>query len=57
MTEIHRSKESAGNCIPVMGDVSSTLFAAGTPDDIYIYVQELVCDVGRTGLLKMSRPL
>ncbi len=35
----------------IMGDVSATTFATGTPDDIYKYVEELVRDVGPTGLL------
>ena len=35
----------------IMGDVPAALFAAGTPDDVYEYVRDLVRDVGPTGLL------
>lgn len=37
-----------------MGDVPASLFSAGTPDDIYKYVRDLVRDVGPTGLILCS---
>jgi uroporphyrinogen-III decarboxylase len=51
MTDIRKFKELVGDRMAVMGDVPSSLFVAGTPDDIYSYVKELVRDVGPTGLL------
>lgn len=35
----------------VMGDVLSTLFAIGTPEEIRNYVRDLVRDIGPQGLL------
>lgn len=51
MTDVRRAKELLGDHMAIMGDVPSTLFAAGTPDDIYNYVRDLVRDVGPTGLI------
>lgn len=51
MTDIRKVKEILGDHVSIMGDVSATMFATGTPDDIYKYVEELVRDVGPTGLL------
>lgn len=51
MTDIRKFKELVGDRMAVMGDVPSSLFVAGTPDDIYNYVRELVRDIGPTGLL------
>lgn len=51
MTDVRKFKELVGDRMAMMGDVSSTLFASATPDDIYKYVRELVRDVGPTGLL------
>ena len=51
MTDVRRFKELVGERMAMMGDVPSTLFASGTPEDIYNYVRDLVRDVGPTGLL------
>jgi methanogenic corrinoid protein MtbC1 len=51
MTDLLKFKELAGDHMAVMGDVPASLFAAGTPDDIYDYVRCLVRDVGPTGLI------
>lgn len=50
-TDVRRAKELLGDHMAIMGDVPATLFATGTPDDIFRYVEELVRDVGPTGLL------
>jgi uroporphyrinogen-III decarboxylase len=51
MTDIRKAKEILGHHMAIMGDVPASLFATGTPDDIYKYVRDLVRDVGPTGLL------
>ncbi len=51
MTDVRKFKELVGDRMCMMGDVPATLFAAGTPDDMYGYVRELVRDVGPTGLI------
>jgi uroporphyrinogen-III decarboxylase len=51
MTDVRKAKEILGDRMAIMGDVPSTLFALGTPDDIYRYVEDLVRDVGPTGLI------
>jgi uroporphyrinogen-III decarboxylase len=42
MTSAVKFKEILGDHIAWMGDTPATLFAAGTPDDIYTYVREQV---------------
>ena len=51
MTDIRKVKEVLGDHMAILGDVPATLFATGSPDDIYAYVKSLVRDVGPTGLL------
>ncbi|HLA29204.1 MAG TPA: uroporphyrinogen decarboxylase family protein [Syntrophales bacterium] len=51
MTDIRMAKEILDGHMAIMGDVPASLFAAGTPDDIYNYVRDLVRDVGPEGLL------
>jgi uroporphyrinogen-III decarboxylase len=51
MTDIRRAKEVLGDHMAIMGDVPSSLFSIGTPDEVYEYVRDLVSDVGPTGLL------
>jgi uroporphyrinogen-III decarboxylase len=51
MTDIRKVKEILGDHMAILGDVPATLFATGSPDDIYAYVKSLVQDVGPTGLL------
>jgi len=51
MTDVRKAKELLGDRMAIMGDVPASLFAAGTPDDIYNYVRDLVRDVGPTGLI------
>jgi uroporphyrinogen-III decarboxylase len=51
MTDIRKAKEIIGDHMAILGDVPAALFAAGTPDDMYNYVRDLVRDVGPTGLI------
>jgi uroporphyrinogen-III decarboxylase len=51
MTDIRKVKEILGDHMAILGDVPATLFATGSPDDIYEYVKSLVRAVGPTGLL------
>jgi uroporphyrinogen-III decarboxylase len=54
MTDTRKFKELVGDRMALMGDVPASLFAAGTPEDIYNYVRDLVRDVGPTGLILSS---
>jgi len=51
MTDIRQAKAILGDHMAIMGDVPSSLFSIGTPDEVYNYVRDLVRDVGPTGLL------
>jgi uroporphyrinogen-III decarboxylase len=51
MTDLRKFKEVVGDHMSVMGDVPSTLFAIGTPEEIRNYVRDLVRDIGPQGLL------
>lgn len=51
MTDIRKAKEILGDHMAIMGDVPASMFAAGTPEDVYDYVRDLVRDVGPEGLL------
>ena len=51
MTDLRKVKEILGDHMAVMGDVPAALLYAGTPDDIFTYVRELIRDVGPTGLI------
>ena len=51
MIDVRKAREILGDHMAIMGDVPATLFAAGTPDDIYAYVRDLVRDIGSTGLI------
>ena len=51
MTDVRKFREIVGDKMALLGDVPAGIFAAGTPDDMYNYVRDLVRDVGTTGLL------
>lgn len=51
MTNLRKFREIVGDHMAVMGDVLSTLFAIGTPEEIRNYVRDLVRDIGPQGLL------
>jgi len=50
-TDIRRAKEILGDHVVFLGDVPSSLFAAGTPDDVRRYVRELIKSLGPRGLI------
>ncbi len=49
--DVRKARDILGEHMAIMGDVPATLFAAGTPDDIRMYVRDLVRDVGSAGLI------
>lgn len=51
MTDVRKFRQIVGDNMSMMGDIPAGLLVAGTPDDIYAYVRELVRDIGVTGLL------
>ncbi len=51
MTDIRKAKEILDGHMAIMGDVPASLFVAGSPGDMWNYVQELVRDVGPQGLI------
>ncbi len=50
MTDVRKAKVVLGDHTAILGDVPSSIFAAGTPDHIRTYVRDLVRDVGPQGL-------
>lgn len=51
MTDMRQFKNLVGDRMAMMGDVPSSMFAIGTPDDIYNYVRDLVSLFDSTGLI------
>lgn len=51
MTDIREAKKILDGHMAILGDIPSSLFSTGTPEDISNYVYELVNDVGPTGLI------
>lgn len=51
MTDMKKFKELAGDRMAMMGDVPASLLAAGTPDDVFAYVRDLVELFDGTGLI------
>jgi hypothetical protein len=51
MTDVRTAREVLGDHMAIMGDIPASLFAAGTPEDMYKYVRELIRDVGAQGLI------
>ncbi|HUJ65692.1 MAG TPA: uroporphyrinogen decarboxylase family protein [Acidimicrobiales bacterium] len=51
MTDVRKAKEVLGDHMAIVGDVPSSIFAAGTPADVREYVRSLVADVGPEGLI------
>jgi uroporphyrinogen-III decarboxylase len=50
-TDIRRAKEVLGDHVAFLGDVPASTLVAGTPDDVYNYVRDLIRDLGPRGLL------
>ena len=53
-TDIRRAKDILGDHMAFLGDVPAATLAAGTPDDVYKYVRELIRDLGPRGLIMNS---
>lgn len=51
MTDVKKFKELVGDRMAMMGDVPASMLAAGTPDDVHAYVEDLIQTFGGTGLL------
>jgi len=51
MTDMRQFKNLVGDRMAMMGDVPSSMFAIGTPDDIYNYVRDLASLFDSTGLI------
>jgi uroporphyrinogen-III decarboxylase len=51
MTDIRKAKEILDGHMAIMGDLPASVLSAGSPDDVYSYVEALVRDVGPEGLL------
>jgi uroporphyrinogen-III decarboxylase len=51
---VRKFKELVGDRMAMMGDVPASLFAAGTPDDIFNYVRDLTRLFGSKGLILSS---
>ena len=54
MTDMRKFKELVGDRMAMMGDVPASLFAAGTPEDIYNHVRNLARLFGSKGLILSS---
>ncbi len=51
MTDVRKAKEVLGDHMAIVGDLPSSILAAGTPDDVRTYIRDLVRDVGPEGLI------
>ena len=51
MTNMKKFKELVGDHMAMMGDVPASMFAAGTAEDIYSYVRDLVSLFDSRGLI------
>jgi uroporphyrinogen-III decarboxylase len=50
-TNIRRAKEILGDHMVFLGDVPSALFATGTPEQVRVYVRDLIRDLGPRGFV------
>lgn len=50
-TNIRRAKEILGDHMVFLGDVPSSLFATGTPEQVRVYVRDLIRDLGPRGFI------
>jgi hypothetical protein len=53
-TDIFKAKEILGDHMCIMGDVPSTLFALGTPEDVTAYCKRLMREIGPSGFILTS---
>lgn len=53
-TDIYKVKKVLGSTMCITGDVSPSLLALGTPDEVYDYSAKLIRDIGRSGFILSS---
>lgn len=53
-TDIRKAREILGDHMAICGDVPAGILATGTPDDVYNYVETLIKDIGKKGLIMNS---
>jgi uroporphyrinogen-III decarboxylase len=53
-TDIKRAKDILGDHMAFLGDVPASILAAGTPEDVYNYVRDLIRHLGPRGLIMNS---
>ncbi|NPV30387.1 MAG: uroporphyrinogen-III decarboxylase [Firmicutes bacterium] len=53
-TDIFKAKEILGDHMCIMGDVPASMFALGTPDDVYSYCRKLIDNIGPAGFILSS---
>jgi hypothetical protein len=53
-TSIFKAKEVLGDHMCIMGDVPASMFALGTPDDVYKYSTKLINEIGPSGYILSS---
>ena len=51
MTDVRKAKAALGDHMAIMGDIPSSLLAAGEPAQVRGYVRDLIRDLGTTGLI------
>ncbi len=53
-TDIHKAKEILDGHACIMGDVPASMFAFGTPDEVYNYCKKLIREIGPDGFILQS---
>jgi uroporphyrinogen-III decarboxylase len=53
-TDLFRAKEVLGDHMCLMGDVPATMFALGSPDEVYRYCETLIRELGPSGFILQS---
>jgi uroporphyrinogen-III decarboxylase len=53
-TDIRKAREILGDHMALCGDVPASILATGSPDDVYNYVETLIKDIGKEGLIMNS---
>ncbi|MBW1890933.1 MAG: uroporphyrinogen decarboxylase [Deltaproteobacteria bacterium] len=53
-TDIHKAKEILDGHACIMGDVPASMFAFGTPEEVYTYCKKLIREIGPDGFILQS---
>jgi hypothetical protein len=53
-TDIFKAKEILGDHMCIMGDVPASLFTLGAPDDVGVYCERLIREIGPSGFILSS---